>query len=166
VGYHTDQTSLSSQNSNLHALILDQIQWSIHRTLWTFWQWYELMFYLLNLLPCASCVKTCQLIWNYAYPQKHMVRSQTHWLRCLHWQQWNKWIHQLETDVEPTAEDAWTATESTTTLYQFNDPLTGLLKTHYAPWFCSFRLWRFINHLLTYLTFLPVESTLSKYCRS
>jgi len=25
------------------------------------------------------------------------------------------------------------------------------LVTVYAPWFCSFRLWRFINHLLTYL---------------
>jgi len=25
------------------------------------------------------------------------------------------------------------------------------LKWHIAPWFCSFRLWRYINHLLTYL---------------
>jgi len=25
------------------------------------------------------------------------------------------------------------------------------VNSSYAPWFCSFRLWRFINHLLTYL---------------
>jgi len=28
---------------------------------------------------------------------------------------------------------------------------TGLFDVSYAPWFCSFRLWRFINHLVTYL---------------
>ena len=30
--------------------------------------------------------------------------------------------------------------------------------TRLTPWFCSFRLWRFINHLLTYLlTLIPIS---------
>ena len=29
--------------------------------------------------------------------------------------------------------------------------LSKFSRQFYAPWFCSFRLWRFINHLLTYL---------------
>jgi len=29
-----------------------------------------------------------------------------------------------------------------------------LSTTLFAPWFCSFRLWRFINHLVTYLLYL------------
>jgi len=36
-----------------------------------------------------------------------------------------------------------------------------------APWFCSFRLWRFINHLLTYLLIIigdPISDRLADYC--
>jgi len=38
----------------------------------------------------------------------------------------------------------------------------GVTWHHYAPWFCSFRLWRYINHLLTYLLTL-LTSTCSSY---
>jgi len=34
-----------------------------------------------------------------------------------------------------------------------------------APWFCSFRLWRYINHLLTYILTYKIQTNRSYSCQ-
>jgi len=95
------------------------------------WQVTAGMMFPVNVIYFEVIVSNCRppiLVYGkYCFMDRATVRLVTLWVGSVSW-----WVGP-RTD-EPTSKS--------------NSHVRGR-HTAYAPWFCSFRLWRFINHLLT-----------------